>query len=237
MSTEANNQTQTSEGNSSTQSSQTGTSGDGQNQNQQTNTQTQTQQTQQGNQQTFSSQFNQEVNPGEQNQQAVDDGSFELTFPDNSHLSEDDRDAIVEIVEKAGMDQYQAQVYADSMDKVFEQGRESYRNEMSAQDSSNREALLKHEAFATEEAQKKSFAVIDQVVQEFAGDDYQEMVKLASGPLGNSLPFAKFLLKIGESMKSDSFETKNKKGANTNTGDNISKEDFLRQKYPTMFKD
>jgi len=152
---------------------------------------------------------------------------YDLELADNSPLSQEDLDAIVKHAEQYGLSKEETQALIKSKEDLYARGKSDFENKFNVENNRNREELLKMPEFQGEKMQE-SFASIGGAVAAF-GD--AELINFLKGPAGNNPALARFMLKIGNSMKSDTFNGKGKVPNSTEE-----KPDVLKTMYPDFYK-
>lgn len=158
-----------------------------------------------------------------------EDEEYEIEFSEESPLSEDQQKKLAEKVGEYGLSKKQAEELIKEIEDTHKSASNSVVKQIADKVKADREALLNSEYFKDEGARKENLKKIGSVVKQF-GDE--EFGKFLNSSAGNSLPLAKFLIKIAEAGESDDPTTG--KGASQ---DGSGAEKTLAQKwYPHLFE-
>lgn len=157
------------------------------------------------------------------------DEEYELEILDGSPLTEEDLNEVAAYAEKYNLTQEEAQKLLSDREKVYQKGQDATMAKAKEVFEAEKQKLLSDPDFKGEKLDD-SLAKIDLAVEKIGGEEFREFLK---GPAGNSLPLAKFLLKIGNLMASDSFVGKGR-GAGQVAVD--PQEAAYRKMYPNFFE-
>lgn len=152
---------------------------------------------------------------------------YELSLADDSPLSQEDLDAVAAEASRLGLGKEDAEKLLSIKEGSYKSGMSAAELKASNENAANRQALLEMPEFQGEAA-KETFATIKTVTDTF-GD--QEFIDLLKGPAGNNKALAKFLINIGNSMKSDTLA-----GKGVPAGAPQEKS-LLETMYPTFYED
>lgn len=149
---------------------------------------------------------------------------FEITISEDSPLSEEQFNSLMDVVEKAGMSEEQAKAFIQGQEDLYKAGASEILSARAEEAKRNREALINDEIFEGdfEGALKK----MQPVVAQFGDTDFNELLR---SEIGNHPALGKFIFRIAKAMESDSFHGK---GGTPNT----SIENPLKTLYPEFFK-
>lgn len=157
------------------------------------------------------------------------DDEYELELPEGSILTEADLDEIVAIAEELDLSKEAAEKLLKDRESVYKKGVEATTSEAKRVFEAEKQKLLDDPAFKGEKL-VESLDTIDLAVQKLGGDEMREFLK---GPAGNSLPLAKFLLRVGKALKPDNFVGRSSSATPSATR---TQGDALKDMYPTFFE-
>lgn len=151
---------------------------------------------------------------------------YDLTLSEGSPLTEDDLKAVAQYAEKYNLSQEEAQQLITDREKVYSRGLESSRYERMVRE--NHAKLSADPDFSGERFQQ-TIDTIRPVITAF-GD--RELAEALQDPVIGSHPaVARFLLKLGKAMQSDTFVGKGAGGLKAAPA-----ESPLQSMYPDFFK-
>lgn len=152
---------------------------------------------------------------------------YELEIADDSPLSEEELNAIATQAGELGLSKAQAEALIRAREETYKVSKQSFEQQLKDKDIANKKALFEMPEFQPEKLEE-TFATISKVVNTF-GD--AQTIELLKGPAGNDPRLAKFLLAIGNSMKSDTF---NGKGAGPTP---VKEKSLLETLYPSFYEE
>lgn len=155
---------------------------------------------------------------------------YEISLSDKSPLTEKDLDEVVALAEKYKWSKEDTENYIAKKEEVYTRGRDELHKQAQEIIRKDKEKFLADPDFSGEKG-KESLATIDLAVSKYGDQALKDFLK---GPGGNNIPIAKFLLKIGNLMKQDTFHGK---GTTTPTPTGNSHEEMLKSSYPSFFKE
>lgn len=128
---------------------------------------------------------------------------FEISVEDDSPLTQEDLDAIATEVSELGLNEAQANSLVKSREEFFGRGQTMANAVITQRQETAKAELLADPDFVGEKA-VESFAAIHRAATKFGDDD---LTKALNDPyIGNNLPLARFLKKIGDMISPDTFE-------------------------------
>ena len=158
----------------------------------------------------------------------IEEEEYEIEFSKDSPLSEDQQKKLAEKVGEYGLSKKQAEELIKEIEDTHKNASNSVVKQIADKVKADREALLNSEYFKDETARKENLKKIGAVVKQF-GDE--EFGKFLNSSAGNSLPLAKFLIKIAEAGESDD-PTTGKGASQDGKGENKS---LAEKWYPHLF--
>ncbi|MBF31866.1 MAG: hypothetical protein Unbinned1322contig1000_59 [Prokaryotic dsDNA virus sp.] len=131
---------------------------------------------------------------------------FEITLAEDSILSEDQFNGIVDLVEKAGMNEEQAKAFITQQESLIKSGAQQVNEAHVAQAKANREALVTDPLYGgTEAGFNESLKVMSKPVEAFGDEQFNELLR---SDIGNHPALGRFLFKLGKAMESEGFHGK-----------------------------
>lgn len=162
-------------------------------------------------------------------EETQEDEEYEIEFSEDSPLSEDQQKKLAEKVGEYGLSKKQAEELIKEIEDTHKNASNSVVKQIADKVKADREALLNSEYFKDESARKENLKKIGAVVKQFGDEDFG---KFLNSSAGNSLPLAKFLIKIAEAGEIDD-PTTGKGASQDGKGENKS----LGEKwYPHFFE-
>ncbi len=168
---------------------------------------------------------------GEGEQGKKPDEGYDLTLEDSSPLTQDDLNAIAQEASDRGLTVDQAGELIKQREGDYSKGFDAYKANESARLKEASDAFNKDLDFVGDK-KAESFASIRRAAQHF-GDE--SLFKALNDPyIGNNLPLAKFLKKIGDALGPEGMDGKGGFGKGPEEGTVSSR---LRNMYPEHFED
>lgn len=154
---------------------------------------------------------------------------YEITLEENSPLTQEDLDAIAAEASTRGLTEEQAGELIKLRESMFSRGDEFAKQAELTRQKTAAEEFNKDLDFVGDK-KAESFASIHRAAKAFGGED---LMKALNDPyVGNNLPLAKFLKKIGDALKADDVNGKGTFGKKTPENSQVQ---TLKNMYPEHF--
>ncbi len=165
-------------------------------------------------------------------QQIEAEEEYELELADESPLSQEDLDAIAQFASDNKLSKVQAEALIKDKETLFNKGKETATISQTEKINKMAESFNNDPDFVGDN-RASSFESIKRVVQAFDTDGTL-FEALKDPAIGHSLPLAKFLKRLGDTMKDDTFEGR---GGSTGAKPEMGTYELRAQNmYPDLFK-
>lgn len=141
--------------------------------------------------------------PAKEEAPAEEFEEFEITLSEDSPLSQEQFDGLMDIVEKAGMSEVEAKSFIETQAGLVTMGADRVNQERTAQALANKKALTEDPLF--EGNFEGALEVMKPAVQMFGDQDFNELL---TSEIGNHPALGRFIYKIGKAMESEGFKGK-----------------------------
>lgn len=161
----------------------------------------------------------------------VDEG-YELEIADDSPLTEEDLDAIVEQASRYKLSKEDAEKLIKQKEDAYKRGVEKIQSEYQAKIDAQRKEIMADPMFKDDDTSKQSFASISRAIETFGDEDMVKMVK--SAEYGNNVVLARFLKRLGDALAPDEKSMTGGKGSAGAA--QVDGNEALKSLYPDFFK-
>lgn len=175
---------------------------------------------------------NKPTQPDSSNQTPVEDEGYELELADESPLSQEDLDEIVEEASRLNLTKPDAEKLIALKEKAYKSGAEKVKSEYQSKIEAQRKEIMADPIFQGEQA-KKTFASMQRAIETFGDEGMVELVK--SAEFGNNVVLARFLKRLGDALAPDTDSMTGGKGTGGKSQDGGN--DSLKTLYPEFFQE
>lgn len=158
-----------------------------------------------------------------------DEEEYELELSEDSPLTEADLDEIAAEAERLNLSKEDAQKLITIKESTYKKAVADYNKKISDHNKAEKQKLMSDPDFAGDKW-KPAMESVAAAIEAFGDDDLVALLKTSAG---NNLALAKFLKKVGDTIKPES--PNDAKGSQLGKQNDVSEAERLKKLYPSMF--